>query len=130
MQSHLYTFSNNEEYSYDIDDGLTMNIIKASIKISYLYFTSKFTSNIENIDIPSSILILAPDQKHSSILYENPVRKYIIEPEMLRPTNEYKTLHGKNFYMLSSDQQYEIRYNNKIVVNIEPQPCWSITPSK
>ena len=126
MKRHLYTFSNNEEYSYDIDDGLTMNIVKASIHVSYVYFTS----NIENIDIPSSILILAPDQKHSSILYENPVRKYIIEPEMLRPTNEYKTLHGKNFYMLSSDQPYEIRYNNKPVLSIDPQPCWSITPNK
>ena len=72
MKRHLYTFSNNEEYSYDIDDGLTMNIqersgqtmfgrisnnipendvgvcrniVKASIQVSYLYFTS----NIENI---------------------------------------------------------------------------------
>lgn len=75
-------------------------------------------------------MILAPDQKQSSNLYENPVRKYIIEPEILRPTNEYKTLHGKNFYMLWSDKPYEIRYNNKPVLSIEPQPCWLITTNK
>ena len=123
MQRQLFTFSDKEEYSYNIDDGLTLHIVKANIHVSYVYFTSKD----KNIDIPSSILILAPDQKNSSILYENPVRKYIIEPEMMKPTNEYKTLHGKNFYMLSSKQPYEIRYNNKPVLSIDPQPCWSIT---
>ena len=81
MQRQLFTFSDKEEYSYNIDDGLTLHIVKANIHVSYVYFTSKD----KNIDIPSSILILAPDQKNSSILYENPVRKYIIEPEMMKP---------------------------------------------
>jgi hypothetical protein len=123
MQRQLFTFSDKEEYSYDIDTDLTLHIVKAISQISYVYFTSKD----QNIDIPPSIYILSYEEKSGSIIYENSLRKYIIEPEMLRPTNEYKTLHGKNFYILSSNQQYEIRYHNKIVVNIKPHPCWSIT---
>jgi hypothetical protein len=128
MERQLFTFANNENYSYDIDDELTLHIVTANIHVFYVYFSSKG----ENVHIPISISILSHEEKSGSILYENSLRKYIIEPEMMRPTNEFKILPstGKNYYVLDAKNKYEIRYNNKTVINITPQPCCKITPDK
>ena len=70
------------------------------------------------------------EEPRSSVFeYENPIRKFIIEPEFSKNFNEYIKLQqtGKNYCKLNLKQKYDIQYNNETIININPQPCWIIT---
>jgi hypothetical protein len=128
MTQRLFTYSSetNVPYSFDVDDNLTLHIIQKQKSISYLYATM----NGENVNLPLCISVLEYEESRSSVFeYENPIRKFIIEPEFSKNFNEYIKLPqtGKNYCKLGVNRKYEIRCNNKTIINLDPQPCWLIT---
>lgn len=131
MTQRIFTYSSktNEPYLFDVDDKLTLHFLQNQKSTSYLYATV----NSENVDFPLCISVLEYEEPRSTgFVYENPIRKFMIEPEFSKNFNEYIKLPktGKNYCKLEVNRKYEIRCNNKTIINLDPQPCWMIRPSK
>lgn len=131
METKLFTFSEKEEYSYEVETNLTLHIKRDQPGLSFLYFKL----NGDHIDMPSSITIFEHILQ-STVFYDNvpTYRKFLVEPEFLKCWKEFAPMpstrgEGKNYCKMYSEKKYSICYNNKVILNINPQPhvYWEIT---
>jgi hypothetical protein len=101
----VFPFSKiKNEYIYSIFPNIILHIKTITHSFTILYFTDEL-NNI--IDVPNDILVY-------SYIRGNKNKKYI----------EYPT--EKNTYVLSSTDNYDIKYNGYNVLHIKSKISWDI----